>query len=82
MIINNLHKYYTGLALEFKRPNGKEILSYDQFNILQQYENSGFKTLVRNDYDYIIEQLIEYFRDVIIKCLHCSRKFIASFLTL
>ena len=49
LIINNLHKYYTGLAIEFKSPNGKGILSYDQYKMLQQYENNGFKTLVSND---------------------------------
>ena len=46
--------------------------------MLQQYQNNGFKTLVSNDYDYIIEQLIEYFRDMKIKCSYCSRKFISS----
>ena len=78
LIINNLHKHYTGLAIEFKNPNGKGILSYDQSKMLKQYENNGFKTLVSNDYDYIIEQLIVYFRDVRIKCSYCQRKFISS----
>ena len=79
-IINNLHKHYTGFAVEFKNPNGKEILSYDQSKMSRQYQNNGFKTLVSNDYDYIIEQLIEYFRDVRIKCPYCARKFICSLL--
>ena len=47
--------------------------------MLQQYQNNGFKTLVSNDYDYIVEQLIEYFRDVRIKCSYCSRRFISSY---
>ena len=65
LIINNLHiKQYTGFAIEFKNPNGKGILSYDQSKMLRQYQNNGFKTLVSNDCDFIIEQLIEYFRDV------------------
>ena len=46
--------------------------------MLRQYQNNGFKTLVSNNYDYIIEQLIEYFRDVRIKCSYCSRKYISS----
>ena len=79
LIINNLYKHYTGFAIEFKNLKGFGVLSYDQSKMLRQYENNGFKTLVCNDYDYIIEQLIEYFRDVRIKCLHCSRKFISSF---
>ena len=63
-IVHNLHKKYTGLAIDFKSLNGKGILSYDQSKMLQQYQNNGFKTLVSNDYDYIIEQLIEYFREL------------------
>ena len=50
LIINNLHKNYTGFVIEFKNPNGKGILSYDQSKMLRQYQNNGFKTLVSNDY--------------------------------
>ena len=78
LIINNLHKHCTGFTSQFKNPNGKGILSYDQSKMLKEYENNGFKILVSNDYDYIIDQLIEYFRDVRIKCLYCQRKFISS----
>ena len=76
LIINNLHKYYTGFFIEFKNPNGKGILSPDQSMILLQYQNNGFKILVSNDYDQIIEQIIEYFRYVRIKCSYCPRRFI------
>ena len=69
LIINSLHKHYTGFVIEFKNPKGIGILSYDQ---------SKIKTLVSNDYDYMIEQLIEYFRDVRTKCSYCPRKFINS----
>ena len=75
LVINNLHKNYTGLCIEFKNPNGRGVLSPDQSMMLRQY---GFKTLVSNDYDHIIEQLIEYFRDVRILCSHCPRRFISS----
>ena len=77
LIINKLHKHYTGFAIEFKNSKGIGVLSYDQSKMLQQYENNGFKTLVSNDYDYIIKQLIEYFRDVRIKRSYCPRKFIS-----
>ena len=77
LIINNLHKHYTGFAIELKNPNGKGILSYDQSKMLRQYQNNGFKTLISNDYDLIIELIIEYFRDVRIKCSYCSRRFIS-----
>ena len=78
LIVLNLHKYHTGLAIEFKNPKGKGILSPDQSKMLRQYENNGFKTLVSNDYDHIIEQIIEYFRDIRIKCSYCPRRFISS----
>ena len=78
LIINNLHKHYTGFCIEFKNPNDKGVLSPDQSMMLRQYQNNGFKTLVSNDYDHIIEQLIEYFRDVRILCSHCPRRFISS----
>ena len=78
LIINNLYKHYTGFAIEFKSPKGNGVLSPDQSMMLQQYENNGFKTLVSNDYDHIIEQLIEYFRDVRILCSYCPRRFISS----
>ena len=78
LIINNLHKHYTGFCIEFKSPKGNAVLSPDQSMILLQYQNSGFKTLVSNDYDHIIEQIIEYFKDVRIKCSFCPRRFISS----
>ena len=78
LIINNLHKHYTGFCIEFKNPKGNVVLSPDQSMMLRQYQNNGFKTLVSNDYDQIIEQIIEYFRDVRIKCSYCLRRFISS----
>ena len=78
LIINNLHKHYTGFCIEFKNPKGNGVLSPDQSMIQQQYHNNGFKILVSNDYDQIIEQIIEYFRNVRIKCSYYPRKFISS----
>ena len=78
LIINNLHKHYTGFCIEFKSPKRNGVLSPDQSMILLQYQNNDFKTLVSNDYDHIIEQIIEYFRDVRIKCSFCPRRFISS----
>ena len=78
LIINNLHKRYSRFAIEFKSPKKNGVLSPDQSMILLQYQNNGFKTLVSNDYDHIIEQVIEYFRDVRIKCSYCPRRFISS----
>ena len=78
LIVHNFLQSYSGLVIEFKSPNGKGLLPYDQSKMLQRYQNNGFKTLVSNDYGYIIEQLIEYFRDVRIKCSYCASKFISS----
>ena len=78
LIINNLHKHYTGFCIELKSPKGNGVLSPDQSMMLRQYQTNGFKTLVSNDYDQIIEQIIEYFRDVRILCSYCPRKFISS----
>ena len=77
LIINNLHKHYSGYAIEFKSPKGNGVLSPNQSMILLQYQNNGFKTLVSNDYDQIIEQIIEYFRDIRILCSYCPRRFIS-----
>ena len=78
LIINNLHKHYTGFCIEFKSPKGNGVLSPDQSIMLQQYQKNGFKTLVSNDYNQIIGQIIDYFRDVKILCSHCPRRFINS----
>ena len=78
LIINNLHKHYTGFCIEVKSPSGRGVLSPDQSFMLQQYQSNGFKTLVSNNYDHIIEQVIEYFRDVRILCSYCPRRFISS----
>ena len=78
LIINNLHKHDTRFAIEFKNPNGKGILSPDQSKMLRQYQSSGFKTLVSKDYDHIIEDILEYFKDIRMKCTFCPRKFVGS----
>ena len=78
LIVHNLNKHYTGLAIEFKSPRGQGVLSCDQSKMFKQNQSNGFKTLVSNDYDHIIEQLIEYFRDVRILCSYCPRTFISS----
>ena len=78
LIINNPHRYYTGFAIEFKTPKGYGTLSNEQSNILFHYQLNGFKTLVSNDYNRIVEELLVYFRDVRVKCSFCPRKFISS----
>ena len=78
LIINNLHKRYSSFAIEMKSPKGDGVLSPDQSIMLQQYQNNGFKALVSNAYDQIIEQITEYFRDVRMLCSYCPRRFLSS----
>ena len=78
LIINNLHKHYAGFTIEFRSPNSKGALSPDQSMMLRQYQNNGFKTIISNDYDHIMEQLIEYFKDVRMMCSHCPRRLVSS----
>ena len=75
LIINNLHKTYSGFVIEFKSPTGKGRVSDEQTKLLKAYDNNGFKTMLSNDYDLIIEAILEYFKDVRIKCKYCDRKF-------
>ena len=75
IIINNLHKTYSGFAIEFKSPKTGGIISESQAKMMNAYKDNGFKTLISNDYDEIIMQIIDYFEDVRIKCQYCSCKF-------
>lgn len=72
IMINNLHKTYSGFVLELKTPKGIGVLSEKQKLMLQTYELNNFKCLVSNDYDDIIIQINDYFKDTRIKCPHCK----------
>lgn len=78
IIINNLHKRYSGFAIEFKTPRGTGVLSDDQSKMLKKYEQNNFKILCSNDYDEIITTLFEYMKDMRIKCQYCTSKFKSS----
>ena len=45
LIINNLHKHYTGFCIEFKSRKGNGVLSPDQSMILLQYQTMALKPL-------------------------------------
>ena len=76
LIINNYHKKYWGFCIEFKTPTEKGILSANQENLLDRYEDNGFKCVVSNDYDLIIKELNTYCTDIRLKCKYCCRRFI------
>lgn len=75
LIINNFHKKFRGLAIEFKTPTGEGVLSDKQKETLEKYAVMGFKILISNDYNEIIYEIMKYFEDVRVICLHCNRKF-------
>jgi len=75
LIINNYHKKYYGFCIEFKTPTGKGILSANQENLLDRYEDNGFKCVVSSDYDLIIKKLNAYCEDIRVLCVYCRRKF-------
>ena len=45
LMINNLHKCYSGFAIEMKNPKGNGVLSADQFMMLRQYKKMALKPL-------------------------------------
>ena len=75
IIINNLHKNYSGFAIELKSPKGTGVISEPQKLMQEKYNLNGFKTLISNDYNQIIVEIIEYMRETRIKCQHCKTKF-------
>ena len=75
LIINNLHKNFSGYAIEFKSPQGNGIISEAQQLMKTTYENNNFKTLISNSYDEIVISIIEYMRETRVKCNHCNCKF-------
>jgi prophage antirepressor-like protein len=75
LVIHNQSTGHNGYAIEFKSPKGIGELSPEQQEIITQYSLNGFKTLISNDYDEIIESLINYFSNVRYPCNGCNRKF-------
>jgi prophage antirepressor-like protein len=75
IMLSNCHKDFTGFCIELKSPTGKGILSDAQTNMLKKYKRNGFKTMVSNSYDECVIEIINYMKDVRVKCDHCSRKF-------
>ena len=75
IVINNLHKEYNGFTIEFKTPNGKGVLSDAQRDFLRVSNFNNHKTLVSNDYDLIITEIIKYMADTRVICLYCHKLF-------
>ena len=57
LIIQNLHKHYNGLCIEFKTPQCNGIITDQQKELIERYEENGYKCIVSNDYDLITKEL-------------------------
>ena len=75
ILILNHHAKWNGFAIELKSPKGCGTVSEKQSDCLQKYSCAKFKTLVSDEYDVIILEIIEYMRNVRLCCPHCNRKF-------
>ena len=75
ILICNAHSRYNGFAIELKTPRGTGKLSEKQDKCLGQFEIAEYKTLVSDEYDVIILELVEYMRNIRLCCPHCCRKF-------
>lgn len=64
IIINNRHKQFSGLCIEFKTPQCNGVLSIHQKELLERYAENRYKCLVSNDYDFIIKELNIYMQKI------------------
>jgi hypothetical protein len=71
----NYHKYFNGLAIELKTPKGNGVINDNQEIFLNRLSDNNYKTIVSNDYNDIILQLIEYKKHLMYKCKYCIRYF-------
>ena len=75
LILMNMTNDYSGFCIEFKNPNGKGRISPNQLLMEHKYKLNGFKTLISNDYNECIIQIVDYMRLTRIKCMYCKHKF-------
>ena len=75
ILIHNYHARYNGFAIELKNPRGTGRHSEKQFDCLAQFQTAKFQTLVSDDYDRIILEIVNYFANVRLCCPHCKKRF-------
>ena len=75
ILILNYHTKYRGLAIEFKTPTGRGIVSKNQENYMNQLKHNGFMTLVSCDYDDIITTIVKYNMGIRYTISKIKRKF-------
>jgi hypothetical protein len=75
LLILNRHVEYNGFGIEFKSPTGKGRLMDKQQEFLDDLDvHCNFKTLVSNDYNEIVVEIANYFKDVRIICPYCKSR--------
>lgn len=76
IIITNYHKDgFTGLAIELKSPKGTGQISDKQLGLKRKYDENNFITLITNDYNKAIIEIIKYMDNTRIKCKYCIKNF-------
>ena len=78
LTVHDLYKHYNGLCMEFKTPQCSGIITDQQKQLIERYEENGYKYIVSNDYDQITKELNDYMHDNRIRCKYCRRKFISK----
>ena len=75
LLILNRHVDYNGFGIEFKSPTGKGRLMDKQQEFLDDLDvHCNFKTLVSSDYNEIVVELANYFKNVRIICPYCKSR--------
>jgi hypothetical protein len=75
LLLINSTKKYKGLCIEFKSPKGTGILTNEQYNMLKEFKNNGWKVIISNNYDKIMRKIYKYVDSVRINCDYCKDKF-------
>ena len=75
ILILNLHKKFSGLAIELKNPRGTGCIADKQLDRLESYRQAGFKTLAVDDFSVALQEVFQYFQHIRIGCPHCRGKF-------
>ena len=77
LIIQNLHEHHNGLYIEFKTPQCNGVITQQQKELIEKYEDNGFRCIISNDYDLITKEINDYMHDIHIRCKYCRWKFIS-----
>jgi hypothetical protein len=59
--------------MEIKSPTGNGVISAEQYKFMERLKQAGFKTLLSNDYDFLVMEVVEYFREVETICTQCGK---------